>query len=244
MKSGIYVSGLGNEQRFHAGIRTMETRGSAEACWMLVEGEPGYGKSAALERFAFQNKIPFVRAKAEWSANWALRDICQALEIATAARTQAMMETIAARLMERRCPVVIDEINHAARKIDVLETLRDITDQTETVLIAGGMKGCYADFSRYQQIRSRVTEVVAFGPATFDDVRKICNEIADVEIDDSMVELIRRQAAGRLRDIRTAIATVEARMRNARKAVSAEDWGTRALLPMHRSSGLRGIENA
>lgn len=235
MKTGYFVEGLSNEIAFHAGIRAVENRGAPEACWLLVEGEPGYGKTKTLSRYALHNGCIFVRAKAEWTANWALRDLCSALDIAPAARTMTMLDTVSARVMERRPTIVIDEINHAARKIEVLESLRDITDASETVLIAGGMKGCYAAFNRYQQIRSRVTEVVNFGPATVDDVRKICLELSAVPMADSLVEKIHLKTGGRLRDIRTAIAAIEAAMRSVRAPVTADQWGERPFLPTHRA---------
>ncbi len=118
---------------------------------MLVEGDPGYGKSNLLMRHAIRNRdarIAMVRAKADWTPKWALTDLADALNVQRARSTQALEDAIIADLMEKQSRpgfcVIVDEIDHAARNVRVLETLRDLTDTAECVLIAGGMKELFA----------------------------------------------------------------------------------------------------
>ncbi len=230
MRTGVFVEGLSNEQKFHAGLRAIMDRGAPEACWMLCEGEPGFGKTRLLHRFAVQKECAFVRAKADWTPNWMLRDLADVLGAPLAHSTEALFRNVLAELMQRQCTVMIDEFDHAARSIRVTETLRDLTDAAETPLIAGAMKGCFAKLKRYQQIRSRVGEVVVFTPASAADIKAICKALIAVEIADDLIERIARETGGRLRDVMNAIARIEARMKNARGAVTAEMWGAKPLL--------------
>ncbi len=230
MRTGVFVEGLSNEQKFHAGLRAIMERGAPEACWMLCEGEPGFGKTRLLHRYAVQKDCAFVRAKADWTPNWMLRDLADVLGAPLAHATEALFRNVLAELMQRQCTVMIDEFDHAARSIRVTETLRDLTDAAETPLIAGAMKGCFAKLKRYQQIRSRVGEVVSFTPATAGDVKALCKALIDVPLADDLIALIQTQTGGRLRDIMNAIARIEARMKNARGAVTAEMWGGKPLV--------------
>ncbi|MGA7673511.1 MAG: ATP-binding protein [Rhizomicrobium sp.] len=229
MRNGIFVEGLSNVERMLAGIRTLASRGAPEASWLLNEGDPGYGKSKSLQWYAMRERSIFVRAKADWTPNWMLRDIADALGVQPSRRTETLFNSVLAELMQRQCAIIVDEIDHAARSIRVLETLRDLTDASEVPLIAGGMKGALAMLRRYQQIRSRIADVVTFGPASEADVKAICKELTDVQIADDLVAEICKRTGGRLRDVMNAIARIEARMKNSRSPVTIESWGGKPL---------------
>lgn len=240
----VFVEGLSNEIRFDNELRNAENRGSPEANWVLVESDPGFGKSRMLARCAVQKKWALARAKAEWTPNWALRDICAALNIAPATRTMTMLDAIVGRLMELqpKAPnLIIDEINLAARKLPVLETLRDITDPAEVILITGANRGTYAALTRYDRIRSRVAAVVPFGPLTAEDLEKVCKELSDVRIHPSLQAEILRETHGELRAVRDVIARIEQRMKSTREVVTVDMWGRRPLIGEHRS--LRLVAN-
>jgi hypothetical protein len=238
----VFVGDLSNEVRFYNAVRAGENRGSAEASWILVEGDPGYCKSRTLSRYAAQNKCLFARSKAEWTSNSMLKALCDSLNIAGAQRTMAMLDAICGRLMELQpnAPnIVIDEINLVARKLSLIETLRDITDTTEVMLIAGGNKGSYAAFNRYPQIRSRIVALVPFGPLTEEDVRTVAKAISEVKIADDLLQEIRERNQGQMRAIRNMIARVEKSFRSSRDPVTLDAWGKRPLIPEHEVAALR-----
>ena len=56
MKTGHFVEGLSNEARFLTALKDIDRRGAPEANWLLVEGDPGYGKSNLLMRHAIRNR--------------------------------------------------------------------------------------------------------------------------------------------------------------------------------------------
>jgi hypothetical protein len=210
MKTGHFVEGLSNVQRFLDGQRTVENRGAREASWHLVKGEPGYGKSRTLAWWAAKKTPVFVRAKADWTPTWMLRDICACLGLQQSVRKHAMFEAVCTEIMAKNClPLVVDEIDHAARNVKVLETLRDITDITESALIAGGMKDAEGLMKRYTQVRSRIAKVTSFGPATAADAQLICEQLCDVELAPDLVAEILRVTQGRVRLLMNAIARSE-----------------------------------
>jgi hypothetical protein len=229
-----FVEGLSNEARFLAALKDIEHRGAPEANWMLIEGDPGYGKSKMLERHALRNRdarIAMVRAKAGWTPKWALTDIADALNVQRAHTAQGLEDAIIADLMEKQSRkgfcLIVDEIDHAARNVKVLETLRDLTDTAECILIASGMKGVSKRLKAYGQIHSRIDQFVEWHPATVKDVRLMCDALSEVKIADDLAEEIQRRSQGRLRLVMGAIARVEAwgrRNRPGKDGVTLAMW--------------------
>lgn len=231
MRLGHFVEGLSNVQRFLDGQKTVESRGAREAGWHLVKGEPGYGKSRTLMWWGAKKTSVVVRAKADWTPRWALQDIAACLGLSQGHRTATMFEAICNDLMAKGCPpLVIDEIDHAARSVRVLETLRDITDVSECILVAGGMKDAEGMMKRYPQIHSRVAKVTSFAPATAADVALICEQLCEVELAPDLAEEVRRVTQGRVRLIMNAIARVERFAKGTRGKVSVADIKGRPLI--------------
>jgi hypothetical protein len=231
MKTGHFVEGLSNVQRFLDGQRTVEARGAREASWHLVKGEPGYGKSRTLLWWGARKTNVVVRAKADWTPAWALKDICACLGLQQSHRVNVMFEAVCNELMAKGCPpLVIDEIDHAARSVRVLETLRDITDVSECVLVAGGMKDAEGLMKRYPQIHSRIAKVTNFGPATAADVGLICEQLCELDLAGDLADEIRRVTAGRVRLVMNAIARVERFGKGARGELKLADVKGRPLL--------------
>lgn len=209
-----FVEGLSNETRFITALKEIDQRGAVEANWVLVEGDPGYGKTNLLMRHSIRSQGVFIRAKADWTPKWMLTDLADVLNVERKRSTQNLMDAVMAELMKLQSrkgfALTVDEINHAARDIRVLETLRDLTDGSECVLIAGGMKGVSSKLKAHKQILSRIDQHVEFLPATVKDVKRMCEALSEITIADDLAEEIQRRCAGRLRLVMGAIARVEA----------------------------------
>lgn len=213
MKTGIYCSGISNVQRFTKGVKTLDGRGAEEASWMLVEGEPGLGKSRALQWYSVQKDAVLVRAKAGWTIPWMLKDICYALDLDPRHSSTLMFDQIVNECVMRNPLLIVDEVEHAARKIKTLETLRDLTDISGVTLIAAGMKGIRQKLKAHKQVYNRIADVVEFTPATVEDVRLLCTELAEVEIADDLVVRIHKETGGIFREVLNSIARVEQAMK-------------------------------
>ena len=70
-----------NYARFAAGVKAVEQRGAAEAGMMLVYGQPGYGKSHIVYRWAEEAGAVYLRANVDWTPKYFLVELCKALNI-------------------------------------------------------------------------------------------------------------------------------------------------------------------
>ena len=70
-----------NYARFTAGVKAVEQRGAAEAGMMLVHGQPGFGKSHIVSRWAEDAGAIFLRANVDMTPKYFLTELCRALNI-------------------------------------------------------------------------------------------------------------------------------------------------------------------
>jgi chromosomal replication initiation ATPase DnaA len=239
MKSGHFVENLSNHVRFLEALKNIDQRGAPEANWLLLEGEPGFGKTKLVTRHGLQLQCPMVRAKADWTPKWALTDIADACNIQRYRTTQDLSQAVMADLMEKQARrgfcLIVDEIDHAARNVRVLETLRDLTDGSECILIASGMKGVSKRLKAHAQIYSRIDQFVEFAPATVKDVRQMAAALVpDTKISDAMIEEIQKRTMGRIRLVMGALARIEAFARRLRAEVTPENYRGQPLLSDER----------
>lgn len=245
-----FVEGLSNVTRFLEATRRVDTRGSLEASWHLVTGEPGFGKSGTLGWYAVKEKAIFIRAKAGWTPHWLLADLADALDITSSYNTTeklffAVMPEIMKRYHDDGTRLIVDEIDHAARNVKVIEQLRDLTDAAMMPLIAAGMGGAERMMKRYPQIYSRIADVTQFGPASVEDVHLVCGELSEVRIAKDLATEIQRRTGGRLRSVKNAIGRVEYTMRKHRgETITLADWGNRPLTNEDRTPALRLVSEA
>lgn len=257
MKNGIFVEKLSNVARFLEGVRTVNARGAREANWLLIEGEPGYGKTNTLSWYSERttnHKSALIRCKSSYTVHWLYKDIADVLGVESKARScedlySVVLPELMIRANQDNMILIVDEIDHAAKKPDVLEALRDLTDVAECPLIAGGMLGVQPLFRRYKQISSRLADVVTFKPSTVEDVRAVCDALASVRIADDLATEVQKRTGGRLREVKTAIGRIEAYFKrsheHSKDAVTLDDWrGTKKnLLPNLTALASQGVSN-
>jgi DNA transposition AAA+ family ATPase len=231
MKRDVFVENVGNVQRLMEAVRRVEKRGAPEDSWLLVEGEPGGGKSEALEWYASQKNAVHVRAKAYASPRAMLLDLAAVLNVRPHHRTRDLFEAVLAEIMAEQRTMIIDEIDHCARDYRVLETLRDITDTSNTLLIAGGMRGAHAMMKRYPQIIRRIYDVVTFAPYSVSDVQAICDALSDFKIAPDLAAELQRVTGGFADRVMNALAIIDAHGKKARlDKITLADMGDRPLL--------------
>ncbi|HEX9844789.1 MAG TPA: ATP-binding protein [bacterium] len=210
--------------RFLAAVSALDERGSPEAGWMLVTGEAGLGKSAAVQWWATQQDAVYIRGKAAVTPHWLLTELVTELRLAPARSNEAMFGQALAAIARDPRPIVIDEVEHTLRDAKVLESVRDLSDLVEVPVILVGMERVQQRIARHLQISSRIAQVVEFLPATLDDVRTCCDTLAEVAVADDLVAEMHRLTGGRLREIINALATVEREARrNKLQTVTLDD---------------------
>ena len=222
-----------NYERFRNAISAVENRGAPEASMLLVAGDPGFSKSIIVNRWAVEQRAIYLRAKVGWTPSRFLAELAEELKVEASGRSKEVFARIVAAIGKEQMPIIIDEVQHTlADGARVLEAVRDISDLTETIIVlVAGEERVQLRIARYPQISSRILRMVEFHAASLEDVRRCCEELAEVTIADDLVEEIHRQSAGRMRDVINAIAAVEqSAKRNGKKKVALADFAGKALV--------------
>lgn len=237
MKNDFVITS--NVQKFLSGYERVESRAAVEKCFMVVEGEPGRGKTSTAEWFAIQNDLPIVRAKREWNSRWMLEDLLDGLG-SEPDRTFKDMYRQAVRVLAGRSEsaraagspyaVVIDEADHIVGSPKMMETLRDLTDQVEVPVILVGMGRLIKALTRYKQISSRVSAEVTFDALIPDDTRRLIAGRSEIEVADDVCLYLHKASNGYAREVLEGIGSIERVGRRLGRAVTLADMEGQILL--------------
>jgi DNA transposition AAA+ family ATPase len=215
-----------NYTRLLAAVQAVEQRAAREAGLIVVTSEPGYGKTRAVQRFAVQHGAVYLRAMTHWTPHIALAALVRRLGAAPEFGRERLLRQAMALLSADGGlkAVILDEAEHLLRDTQVLETVRDLSDSLENVVVLVGMERLRTTLQRYPQVSSRVARAVTFQPASLEDVALLCRELAEVPIGADVVEELHRRCQGRPRVAINAIKRVEERARaNRLKTVALAD---------------------
>jgi len=230
---------VSNVQKFLSGFERVESRAAVEKCFMVVEGDPGRGKTSTAEWFAIQNDLPIIRAKREWSSRWMLEDLLDCLG-SEPDRTFKEMYRQAVRVLAGRAAsalaagvpyaIVIDEADHIVSSQKMMETLRDITDQVEVPVILVGMGRLIKALTRYKQISSRVSAEVTFEELNPDDTRRLIAGRCEIAVADDLSMHLHKASRGYAREVLEGIGSIERVGRRLGRAISLADMDGQVLL--------------
>ncbi|GHD63746.1 AAA family ATPase [Jeongeupia chitinilytica] len=214
-----------NWERFTDGIQAVDNRGAAEACMLLVNGEPGLGKTSIITRWALENNAIFVTAQSGWTVSEMLRAMANSKPGIPAHHTlRDTRASVIGHVMRNQVPIVVDEADHVVACSATIEALRGISDMCQTPVVMVGMERIQQKLARYPQVASRIATVVKFEPVTETDVMLTCRDMAEVEIGRCLVSELHRQCAGRMRLVLNGIARIEQFAKvNGLKSISLQD---------------------
>lgn len=207
-----------NYRRFQAALKHLEKRGAEEARLIVVDGEPGLGKTTILDRWATQTGCIYIRAVKQWTPIWFLQELLAAFRIpAPSSFKKGFAEAITAlnqrrtacALAKRPFAVVIDEADHISRSTEIVETIRDFADIAEVPFVLVGMGKIRANLTRFQQVSSRISKPVRFERASLADVRALIDGLCEVPVADDLVAFTWSAADGFNREVKEAIANIE-----------------------------------
>jgi len=207
-----------NYKRFLAGLLTMRDRGAAEACILVVDGEPGLGKTTIVSRWVTQNDCVYMRAKEQWTAGWVLRDLLETLRETPEYSYEKMFKQALRALSARSrtahnegstFAVVVDEADHFCSRREIMETLRDLSDMLEIPFVLVGMGRIQKNLTRFKQIASRCSPPVEFVPCPLTDVTALVNGLSEVPVADDLIKFLHKVSGGYTREIKEGIAAIE-----------------------------------
>jgi DNA transposition AAA+ family ATPase len=207
-----------NTRAFLDAVERVEERGAREACLIVVDGEPGLGKTTVINRWCVQTGSVYARAQEGWTGNWAISQLLTECAIHPPTALKERFDRLVAELVTRAAAaqaagrsfgVVIDEADLISSKRGVMETIRGISDAVLCPTILVGMGRLREHLRRFPQIESRAPHKVAFGRATPEDVAALFEGLCEVPVAPDLVALVHRLSGGLNREIMEAIAHVE-----------------------------------
>lgn len=207
-----------NYKAFMAGLVALNARGADECRFVVVDGQPGLGKTFILTRWASLEACVFVRAKTDWDPKWMLSELLENMKInppvGHEARFRACVSALADRLASaemsgRQFAIVVDEADHVGRKAALIDTLRDLADLVGVPVILVGMGKLKDSLVKFPQVASRVSRFVRFEPATLDGVRQFLTEKCEVAVAPDLAGFVHIATGGFNREILEAIRSIE-----------------------------------
>lgn len=207
-----------NTKAFYKALQVVSRRGAGEASLMVVDGHPGLGKTKTLQHWTAKNQCIYLRAKKKWKASWMMSELLEQLrlspphkfedkyKLALSAIGQRMDR---AELDQQTFAIVVDEADFISRDMECIETMRDLSDGLEVIVIFVGMGKIRNNLGRFPQVMSRVSQYVQFSPATEGDVRAMIDGLCQVPVADDLVKFVHRTSGGFNREIVEAIASIE-----------------------------------
>ncbi|MCV6583993.1 MAG: ATP-binding protein [Marinibacterium sp.] len=207
-----------NYHAFHAALKSLNGRGAEECQLVVVDGEPGLGKTTILSRWASENGCIYLRAKTEWQSSWFIAELLDEARVTKPHRHEARFKAALQALGERallaensgrQFAVVIDEADHISGRQKVIETVRDLADLSGVPFVLVGMGKIRDNLTRFPQIASRVSGYVRFSTASQQDVEHFLSEKCEVPVAPCLAEFVRRCTGGYNREIKEALVAIE-----------------------------------
>jgi len=207
-----------NAKRLMAGLAQIARRGAEEACIVVVDGEPGFGKTETVQWWGVQSGAVYLRAKSKTTPPWLLRELLTVLRVTPAHSFERMyaqaLEALGraaatAEAAGQTFGLIIDEADHIVGSRQILETIRDLSDLLEIPTLLVGMGRIRGSLTRYPQIASRVGAYVEFGPTDIADVTALARGLCEVEIADDLIAFLAQASRGRAREIKEGLAAIE-----------------------------------
>ncbi|WP_368166048.1 AAA family ATPase [Aeromonas sp. R9-1] len=179
----------------------------------LIHGPSGYGKTTAVQWLFNQDEVNgiYVRCYKADTVTSLLQQIAKEIGISPRHNLRNQIACIIEAVREQELTLFVDEADYVVSNARIMETLRDIYDATEQPLILVGMEEIARRISQRKQLFNRISQWIEFRPADLEDVSLIAREMLEVgiEIDEALLDLIRKRANGVVRTIVAALDKLE-----------------------------------
>lgn len=207
-----------NAKHFKQALSDMSQRGAEEACFVVVDGNPGLGKTTILTHWVAQSGSIYLRCKSDYSINWFMNELLKSLNAEPPHSYQKKFQ-LALRLLNKRqsdaglgqhsFSLVIDECDHISGDKKTMESIRDLSDLLYLPVILIGMGKLRTGLTRLPQIASRVSRYVAFNPVDEKDARALVDGLCEIPVQDDLVRFLLKATGGYTREIKEAIMNIE-----------------------------------
>jgi replication-associated recombination protein RarA len=174
----------------------------------LIYGRPGLGKTTYASRIAYSRGYIYLRLEATTTPKAFSVELLTALyrrfnlgEYIPNGTTNNLFK-LAMQILEDHedTVIVIDEIDYAFRHDKLLGAIRDIVDETLTVVILVGMQNAKDRLAQINEYYfDRCNSFYEFQSVTKKDIKLIAREVMEIEATEQIVDDIHRHCKGNLR---------------------------------------------
>ena len=218
-----------NVRRFLAAVRELNDRPLGVEGMGLLWGQPGEGKSTTVAFATNTLDGIFLRANVCWTVTSMLGALMVELG-QPAGRFRAPMVDASVRcLREHPRPIFIDEADYLLRNTDMLDTMRDIYDNTESPVVLIGMEEMARKVQTNERFARRITQWVEFRGLSMADARTLADTVCDVGIADDLLSALYDASRSNIGRMTTGLSRIEQLAKfNHLESVSLDQWGDRA----------------
>ncbi|MEM1425788.1 MAG: ATP-binding protein [Cyanobacteria bacterium P01_H01_bin.130] len=205
-------------REFRRAITELGARSPGMPGMGLAFGPTGSGKTTAATMAANEFNAVYVRARAVWTPNAMLGDLCRSLGGRTHARAADNFDEVVRLLGLGGRPLFIDEAEYVMELRDKgLDILRDLHDVTTVPILLIGMSERgplsinrqIAARSRLAQVRRRIGSWVEFGRLSWEDAQAVAIANCEVGVDDALLKHVLDASEGRVGAFTVGLAKIE-----------------------------------
>ena len=156
----------------------------------LVYGEPGLGKSQTALWLACKYDGIYLRASNLMTGRWLLEEMVKEFDEIPRFLTSDNFNIVVKKLKQAPQIIFIDEIDYLMNNYKTIETLRDIHDETNCLIIFIGMGLAHRKLERYKHLYDRFSEVLKFETFGINDISQIIGQLSEIAFTPDAIEYI------------------------------------------------------
>jgi Cdc6-like AAA superfamily ATPase len=174
----------------------------------MIYGRPGLGKTTYAQRIAFQRNYIYLRLESMTTpkalSTMLLTALYRKFDLGNFIPTGSTnnLFKLGMQILDEHpdTVIIIDEIDYAFKLDKVLGAIRDLVDETLTIIILVGMQNAKDRLSQISEhYFDRCNAFFQFKPPTKTDLKLIAAEILDVDVDAATIDSIFEHSKGSLR---------------------------------------------
>lgn len=198
-----------NVQRTYQLADKLMEKGNGTPGLGLLYGTPGLGKTEAAIHMHVQRNYIYLRSKTAWTIRWFLNDLLHELNEKEESRTKRAYDRLVEVLTIEPKLVIIDEVDHMLHDSKVIETMRDLHDETGNCFLLIGMQDAERKLKGFPHLYSRFADVVKVQPIDPAEILAISDKLSDVPMSETAAERLFEVTKGEFRNIITWLYSLE-----------------------------------
>lgn len=223
-------------RRFVQAVDALLNRPSGTEGLGLLWGYPGLGKTTSIAYVANIYDGIYVRALRVWTVTSMLGALCAELGGKRMCRRADMVSFIIGELTKPGAPmrpILIDEADYLFYDFEMIDTLRDIYDESKCPVILIGMEDIARQAKTKETVARRITQWVEYTGLDLEDAHMVAKECCEVPISQELIEYVHHETGGNIGRIIIAYERIEKFARtngfNGPGGVSLAQWDNQRL---------------